>query len=315
MTNARWSCLILLPLAASACGNDDIEIEGTYTSSAVWDLSAPFGRDGIGGAFADLLIEEAITTAVPGLIEDEAIDLATPLIRPPVKQLIESRLPDDLKEGGEVLVGLRRSLARVEVETELVFTEDVEGTERVTKLTIPTDDAPFVVTADMLPEGVMVSAEIDGDREARDRVKLDPYVLQVHFGDFVLVVTSEHLGKDAAALTAQIDGAIPCDAVVEEITGGDGNFELDVAGQKVRISAAALQTACDVVKTTFGRYALGMARLDSGIRLEGEVTLLDTDDDGRADTLSSDQAFEGRITLLPGPFEPRFSANFVAERR
>jgi len=296
------------------CGNDDIAVDGTYTTTAVWDLSAPFGRDGIGGAFADLLIEESVSAAVPGLIEDEAIDLTSKLIRAPIKGLVEGRLPDELKEDGEVLIGLRDALGNVEVQTELVLDEDIEGSEKVTRLTVPTTGTPFVVNASDLPAGVSVAAEIEGDRKERDRIELKPYDLQLRYGDFILILVGDLLNRDVAALTNETNAAIPCDLVVSEITGGDGKFEFEVASKEFSISAGALQSACDLVKDKLSEYALGLVRLDSGVQLGGQVTLLDADLDARADTLSSDTDYEGRITLLPGPFEPRFSVNFVATR-
>lgn len=312
---APWTLTLLgLPLTL-ACGNDDISATGTYTTEAVWDLSAPFGRDGIGGAFADLLIEQSVSAAVPGFLEDEALDLTSSLIRDPIKGLVEDRLPDDLKQDGVVLIGLRDALGAVQVQTALQLDDNLEGRERITRLTVPTGDSPFVLNADDLPEGVAVEAELKAKREARDRIELRPYDLQLRYGDFVLILVGDLLHRDVAALTAQTEAAIPCDVVVEEITGGDGSFEFEVAKRDFRISAGALLAACDVVKDTIGQYALGLVRLDSGVQLGGQVTLLDTDLDGEADGMSSDTDFEGRITLLPGPFEPRFSVNFVGQRR
>lgn len=299
----------------TGCGNDDIQVDGTYISTAVWDLSAPFGRNGIGGAFADLLIEEAVGVAVPGLIEDEAIELTSALIRSPIRNLVEARLHEDLKADGPVLLGLRDTLRAVQVETTIKLDDDIEGTEQVTKLTFSTSADPYVLSAADLPPGVSVAADLKGDREARDRIELEPYDLQLRYGDLIFILVGEILNKDVSALRAGANAAVPCDMVVQEITDGDGGFEFSVASKSFTISAGALQTACDVVKSELAQYALGLIRLDSGVQLGGSITLLDSDQDLQADTLSSDQEYQGRITLLPGPFEPQFAVNFVAQRR
>lgn len=312
MRTAPVLALLLTSTVATACGGD-IEIEGTYDSTAVWDISEPFGRGGVGGALAELIITESISVAVPGLIEDEAIDIATPLLKPPIQAAIDSQLPDDLKEDGAVIVGLKEALGNVEVETELVFTDDVEGTEKLTMLAIPGDNR-FEWRDDSLPNNVRIAAEIEGDREDEDRVELDPYVLQIHYGEFVLAVTAHLFGKNASSLEVEIANAVPCSAIVTEVTGGDGRVDFTVAGQDISISAQVLTDACELVRDTVGQYALGAARLDSGVELEGMVTLIDSNDDGRADRLTSDAEFEGTITVIPY-FEPNFAANFVAERR
>ncbi|MEQ9496733.1 MAG: hypothetical protein RIT81_07740 [Deltaproteobacteria bacterium] len=304
--------LLLGSAATTACGSD-IQIEGTYDTTAVWDISEPFGRGGIGGAIAELIITESISLAAPGFIEGAAIDVATPLLKPPIQLAIDSQLPDDLKEDGEVIVGLREALGAVEVETELVFTDDVEGTEKLTMLAIPGENR-FEWRDDLLPSDVKIAAEIEGDREEEDRVELDDYVLQVHYGEFVLAVTAHLFGKNASSLEVTIENAVPCQAIVDEVTGGDGSVDFSVAGQNVSISAGALTSACELVRDTVGQFALGAARLDSGVELGGKVTLIDDDDDGVADRLSSDAEFEGKITVLPA-FEPKFSANWVGERR
>lgn len=308
---------LLLPLsvtALTACGGDCIEIEGTYSTTANWDLSAPFGRDGIGGAFADLLIEETVSTAVPGLIEAEAIDVASAALRSPIKGVVEQRLPPELREGGEVLIGIRDLLGSVEVETEYVFTDDVEGSERVKRFRFMNSSTSFELSESQLPPGIEVAADIEGGREEADLVELDDYNLEIRFGDFILILVDEVLLRDSVALTNQTKDSIPCQVVVEEITGGDGSFDLRVAGQNISISAGALESACNAVRNALGEYALGLAKLDSGVQLNGQVKLYDDDGDNKADRLSSQGPFEGRITLLPGPFEPKFDATFTATR-
>ncbi len=314
MSFALRTTLALFAISVIGCTSDDIRLDGEYVTTGVWDLSAPFGRDGIGGAFADLLIEESVKPVVPGLLEDEAIDLTSSLIRTPIKGLVESQLPSELKEDGEVLLGLKRLLPQVNVETTMNFRDD-EASETVTQLSFTVGDDQLLLSSEQLPPGVSLAADIEGDRKGRDRMKLEPYNLELRFGELILILVDEALEHDAADLNAQTQNAIACAQIIEAITNADGNFGFEVAGRDFSISSADLRATCDALKETLSQYALGLARLDSGLQLEGQITLLDDDQDLIADRFSSDTEFEGRITLLPGPFEPKFAPNFMGMRR
>lgn len=315
MSFALRTTLALFAISVIGCTSNDIRLDGEYVTTGVWDLSAPFGRDGIGGAFADLLIEESVKPVVPGLLEEEAIDLTSTLARGPIKDLVESQLPPELKEDGEVLLGLKRLLPQVNVETTMNFQEDERASEMVTQLSFTVGDDQILLSSEQLPPGVSLAADIEGDRKGRDRMELEPYNLELRFGELILILVDVALEHDAAGLNAQTQNAIACAQIVEAITNADGNFGFEVAGRDFSISGSALRATCDALKDALSQYALGLARLDSGLQLEGQITLLDDDQDLIADRFSSDTEFEGRITLLPGPFEPKFAPNFMGMRR
>lgn len=295
---------------------------GTYVMEGVWDLSRPFGPDGLGGMVADLLIEEIIGLAsVPSTLEDEARDAIAGAIRQPIVDHVSGVIPPGLAGSSPELMALERIFSAVEVDGTLALTPGADpdgftGTDTISAIAVRDEDVLITISmAELLADtgAITVAGSIDGGATGADRLSIGEHPLELRLGTLVAIVAREALGIDAYALAGQAMTAVDCAEVVDLITGGGTSYDIAVGGQGFSVPAASMVTACDALRAELTERALGMVRPDAGIRLGGPARLLDGGD-RTTDTVASEPGYGGAITALGLPVEPQVVATFSASR-
>jgi hypothetical protein len=295
---------------------------GTYAMEGVWDLSQPFGPDGLGGMVADLLIEEIIGLAsVPSTLEDEARDAIAGAIRQPIVDHVNGVIPPALAGSSPELMALDRIFSAVEIDGTLALTpgsdpDGFTGTDTISAIAVRDEDVLITISmAELLADtgAITVAGSINGGATGADRLSIGQHPLELRFGTLVAIVARDALGIDAFALADQAMTAIDCADVVDLITDGGTSYDITVGGQGFSVPAASMVTACDALRAELTERALGMVRPDAGIRLGGPARLLDGGD-GTTDTVASEPGYGGAITALGLPVEPQVVATFSASR-
>lgn len=296
---------------------------GTYTMDGTWDLSRPFGADGLGGMVADLMIEEILGLAsVPSTLEDEARDAIAGAIRQPIVDHVNGLIPAALAGSSPEMMALDRIFSAVEVDGTLALIAGADpdvftGTDTVSAIAVRDEDVLITVSMDELLAGtgaVTVAGAITGGATAADRLSIGQHPLELRFGTLVAIVARDALGIDAFALADQAMTALACTDLVDVITGGGTSYDITVGGQGFSVPASSLVSACDAHRAELTERALGMVRPDAGIRLGGPARLVDDPADRVTDTVSSEPGYGGAITALGLPVEPQVTASFSASR-
>lgn len=292
---------------------------GSYEVQGTWDLSAPFGGDGIGGLVADLLIDQIVSLAgVPGPLEDEATDAIAGQIRQPIVDQVNAVVPAELLTSSPTMQALDAIFSAIAVEgaLDLVAGTDPDffsGTEHVTRIAATHQSTVVTVSmAELLEGGVEVAGSVSGSAVAADTLAIGQHPLQIRFGMLVAIIARDALGVDVFALGDQALAAIVCADVVDEITGGADAYAIRVGGMDFSVPASTLVGACDDLKLELADAALGMFARDAGIRLGGNARL--SGGGNVASTVTSEPGYGGAITALPVPVEPQVSAAFTAAR-
>jgi hypothetical protein len=331
--------LALLGLTASACGLSDgdggvdatpadpliqLDYTGTYAVSGTWDLSRPMGGDGVGGAVADLLIDQLVSlSGVPGPLEDRTRDAIAAAIRQPVVDHVNGVVPDDLVTGSPLMVALAEIFGAIAVDGRLTLRaspgdpDRCSGTDEVTGLAASYQAQTVAVSMAELLSGtgaVTVAGSIVGTATAADALAIGQHPLEVRYGRLVAILARDLLGVDADALAGDAMAAIACAPVVAVVTGGGDRYEVSVGDASFGVSASAIDDACEAIRGQLEGAALGMFGRDAGIRLGGPVRLADRDGDDRADDVTSVPGYGGAITALPIAVEPQVTAAFSARR-
>jgi hypothetical protein len=296
---------------------------GSYTMDGVWDLSQPFGPDGLGGMVADLLIEEILGLAsVPSTLEDEARDAVAGAIRQPIVDHVNGAVPPELDGSSPEMMALDRIFSAVEVDGTLALAAGADpdvftGTDTVVSILVRDEDVAIGVDMDELLAGtgaVQIAGAIGGGATGPDRLSIGQHPLELRFGTLVAIVAREALGLDAFALADEAMAALGCPGLVDVITDGGASYDITVGGQGFSVPAATLVTACDALRAELAERALGMIRPDAGVRLGGPVRLVDEGGDTNTDIVASEPGYGGAITALGLPVEPQISASFSASR-
>lgn len=296
---------------------------GTYTMDGLWDLSQPFGPDGLGGMVADLLIEEILGLAsVPSTLEDEARDAVAGAIRQPIVDHVNAQVPSELAGSSPEMMALDRIFSAVEVDGTLALVAGSDpdlftGTDTVTEIVMRDGDTILTVSMDELLAGtgaITIAGSISGSAVASDRISIGQHPLELRLGTLIAIIARDALGIDAFAIADQAMDALACTEVVDVITGGGASYDITVGGQGFSVPASTMVTACDALRAELAERALGMVRPDAGIRLGGPARLVDDAVDYVTDTVASDLGYGGAITALGLPVEPQVVASFSASR-
>lgn len=292
---------------------------GTYAMEGTWDLSAPFGGDGIGGFVADLIIEQVVSLAgVPGPLEDEATELVAGQIRQPIVDQVNAVVPTEMLTSSPTMQALDAIFSAIAVEGSLQLVAGADpdlfgGTERVTGIAATHESTVVTVSmTELLEGGVEVAGTVGGSAVSADVLAIGQHPLQIRFGMLVAILARDALGVDVFALGDQALAAIVCADVVDEITGGADAYAITVGGMDFSVPAATLVDACEDLKLELADAALGMFARDAGIRLGGNARLAGAS--GVTSTVTSEPGYGGAITALPLPVEPQVTATFAATR-
>ena len=276
---------------------------GSYDVGGTWDLSRPFGDDGLGGVVADLMIDRVVTLAgVPSALEGEARAAIAARIRAPIVAYVDGAIPAELLTTSPTMMALDQIFSAVAVEGNLALVaaadpDDCTGTDTVTALAVTHQSVVHDISMTELTGGaVSVAAPFTGTASGAATLTLGQHELQIHFGELVAIVAREALGVDVFALSSQAWAGVSCPAVVDSFTSGAG-FSITVAGNTFSVSDATLESGCGALKVMLADHALGMFRRDAGIRLGGAIGLGGT---GRTVTsLASEPGYGGVITMFP----------------
>jgi hypothetical protein len=296
--------------------------DGTYTLAETWDLSQPFGPDGVGGVVADIMIEQAVSLAgVPSPLEDEARDLVADAVRQPIIDYVDGVVPDDVGSDSQTLATLKAILDDVDVGGTLALQASGDpdvfsGTHTITSIAVAHEATEYQVQmAELLAESgaVTVAGSFTGGATGATSISLGSHPLELRYGTLVEIVARDVLQIDTAALAQQAADALDCAQIVDRITTAD-TYEITIQGQGFSVPATALETACAAGVAEIREAALGLVRDDAGIRLGGPALLTDSSGDGVADVVASGAGYGGAITALPLPFEPAVIASFTAQR-
>lgn len=296
---------------------------GSYGMDGTWDLSQPFGPDGLGGLVADLLIEEILGLAsVPSTLEDEARDAIAGAIRQPIVDEVNGAIPPALAGSSPELMALDRILSAVEVDGTLALVAGADpdvftGTDTYSSIAVRDEDVLITISmAELLADtgAITITGSISGGATAADRISIAQHPLEIRYGTLVAIVAREALGIDAFAVADQAIAAIACADVVDLITDGGTSYDITVGGQGFSVPASSMVTACDALRAELAGRALGMIRPDAGIRLGGPAQLVDGSADGTTDSVASQPGYGGAITALGLPVEPQVVASFSASR-
>jgi len=296
-----------------------LDYGGTYAVAGTWDLSRPFGGDGLGGVVADLMIDQIISLAgVPSALEDEARAAIAGQIRQPVVTYVNGVIPTALLTSNPTMMALDAIFSAVGVTGTLTLTagadpDNAAGTDTITGLTV-THQATTITIAmsELLGGAVSVAADVRGTATGAATLRLGPHDLQLRFGELVKIVARDALGVDVFALATQAWAGVSCPALVDAFTGGAAGYTITVASQQFTVPDAMLEGACGTLKTTLAAHALGMFRRDAGVRLGGSVRFT-ADAGGAATSVTSEAGYGGAITLFP-VVEPAMTATFAGTR-
>jgi hypothetical protein len=296
--------------------------DGTYTLAETWDLSQPFGPDGVGGVVADIMIEQVVSLAgVPSPLEDEARDLVAEAVRQPIIDYVDSVVPEDVGSDSATLATLKAIFDDVDAGGTISFTASASnanvftGTHTITSIAVTHEQTYQVSMPELLADSgaVSVAGDFSGSGTGATTMSIGSHPLELRYGKLVEIVARDVLQIDTAALGQQAADALDCAQIVDRITTGD-SYEITVQGQGFDVAATALETACAAGVAEIREAALGLVRDDAGIRLGGPASLADPSGDGVADAVASGAGYGGAITSLPLPFEPSVIGSFTAQR-
>lgn len=288
-----------------------VDYAGTYQVTGTWDLSRPFGPDGIGGVVADLMIDRIVMLAgVPSSLQDEAREAIAARVRAPIVMHVNGLVPEEMIATHPTMVALADLLSDIQFASTMTFAvggdpDRFTGREVITAVAVQRGDVIYPVRMGELLDGaVTVEAAFAGRATGAARLAVDVHPIEIHYGQLVALAARDALGVDVAALAAQAWGDVMCPGVVDSFTAG-GGFMITVAGQEFSVSNASLVGGCDTVKAMLEDHVLGMFRRDAGMSLGGPVAVTA----GSPPTIASEAGYGGSITLFP-VFAPMVTASF-----
>jgi hypothetical protein len=313
----------LIVAGALGCGAGvDAPWVGTYTTVSTWDISGPLaGGRTVGDAIADLLVDKIVgLSGVPSVLEEDAQELVSSLIRDDVKSAVDLYVPETLSPTGAMTVMLGETLANVTVESTLHLEEgllpnSLEGSETIDKLTfehegILHDLLPLDLLADA---GAEMEAEWSGSEDGETALEIDPHGVALQYGELVQRVALQLV--DAAGLTQLKDdvaAAVDCNNVIADILDGEPAVELSVSSWSYSVDSTDLADACSSAQGLIGDRVLGMFARDSGVLIGGSLHIVGGDP---AEGLTSASDFGGIVNVAPAAIAPRIDVELDAVRR
>jgi hypothetical protein len=107
---------------------------------------------------------------------------------------------------------------------------------------------------------------------------------------------------------------VGCDAIINLITGGSGEFKIGVGGFSYTVKNDKLSAMCGSLEQKVTDKVLGFFGKDTGLTVGGDVTTADLDGDLLIDDLKSQPGYGGELTSLPGPLDPAVKVTFIGAR-
>lgn len=304
LTDAPVSTVDAPPVSQVAYG-------GTYDVSGTWDLSRPFGPDGIGGVVAELMIERIVMLAgVPSALEGEARTLLAGQIREPIVSYVNGIVPTEMLATSPTMVALEDLLDDVQFEASMTFAaggdpDRFTGGEIVRAIAVQRGEVIHPIRMGELLDGaVTVEADYAGRATGATTLTVEPHALEIRYGQLVALAARDALGVDVVAMAEQAWAQVQCPAIVTSFAGA-GGYTITVASQDFTVSNANLVSGCDALKAMAEEYALGMFRRDAGMTLGGPIAVTD----GDPVRIGSEAGYGGTITLFP-VFTPLVTASF-----
>lgn len=293
--------------------------KGRFAVSGTWDLSSPLSAERtVGDIVTDALVVE-LAAHIPS---ERAVEKLDGLLRPVIKREVNRRAPAALKPDSELMEELTRTLASVEVVSELHLEDggllsDLRGEEHIVAFGFEKDGEFFQVTPEELPLGQLTAIETSWVAQARrdgSSLAVDDHRLELRFGALVLWLLDNVLERDPTGLTEQMTRALDCNTLFAPLLNDQGELEVEVAGVEYGFNARRLDETCSRVGRLLKDRALGMFALDARVEMGGIVHFEDEDGDGRADRLVSGEDFGGFVGVAPEFIAPRLKVSFVGER-
>jgi len=291
---------------------------GTYASAGTWDLSGPLsnGRT-VGDSAADLLVERTVSLiGVPSLLEGRAQQALDALLRAPVKEVVDPRVPPELRPGGSVYLALSTTLAKVDVESELeleggVLPRSLQGRETFTAFEYTFAGTPHRLDASALgKQGVLAGANWSGKEATATSLEIDPHAVELQFGTLVqLIVDQVADATKQTELKNSLVAALTCDQVVSRVSKGSGGLTLTVGDWTHTLTDQELRTACDGAAPIIRERVVGLFKVDSPVEVGGTATYTPSGE------LRSAPSFGGLVLVAPKAIAPRVGVAFVAGRK
>ncbi len=293
--------------------------KGRFSVSSTWDLSAPLGaRHTLGDVFTDVLVSQLAST-IPS---DGAVERIDDLVRPTIKAQVDALAPEALRPDSPLMEDLARSLAQVELVSELTLedgglTNDLKGTERVMVLRFDNGQEVIQATPDEIFSTDMAhiestwKAQANGDGQSLD---VAGHRVEIRFGQLVQWVLENALEQDGAALVRQNLQVLECDSIVDGLLGEHSELGFEVGGQRYGMERPEIVEACQRAKEALGDRALGLFALDTRVEVGGTVLMVDEDGDGQAEALTHGPDFGGFVAVAPRAIAPRLTVRFEATR-
>lgn len=301
-----------------------LQVAGSYDSAGLWNLSSAITEHpGPGTVVADLVVEQVVSLAgVPSFLEDEAREKVAAVLRAPIRDYVDGRVPDELVPGSALLNELEQIFASVEVDSRIELAGDdrdgLTGTETITALRLRHGERSILVPADAIRRGdasVPVAASIDARMSTASTLALEPHDFELRIHELLLRAGAELLEVvDPGSLGEQLASSFTCARVVEEITGGSVAFEFGAGGMTFSLNMEDLLEGCSLARDELVVRALGFIDPDIGVAVGGTVRAMDTDGDAMTDLLASGADYSGLLTAVPLPTPTSFDASFAAAR-
>jgi hypothetical protein len=292
-----------------------VAYSGSYDVTGTWDLSRPFGPDGIGGVVADLMIDRIVMlTGVPSSLEDEARAAIAGRIRAPIVSHVNGLVPAELLASSPTMVALADLLSDVTYEAVMSFAAGSDpdrftGGEVIDYIAVTHATVEYPIRMGELLDGaVTIEAGYSGAAIGATTLAVGGHALEINYGQLVALAARDALGVDVFALAGQAWDRVSCPALVDSFTAG-GGFTITVAGNELSVSDANLEAGCVALETMLADQALGMFRRDAGMTLGGPVRITA----GAAPELDSEVGYGGTITLFP-VITPQVTSTFSSAR-
>jgi hypothetical protein len=297
-------------------------VGGTYVVEGAWDLSAPIGGDRtVGTVVAELIVEETVSASgVPGALEGALATALEESAAPGIRSWVDGRMPPELRPGSAFLEALGEAAAEVRYRGALDLETDgdlVHGVEQIDALAVERDGRLHEIAVADLPvptDTVSLESEWNG-AQIDDRIELEPYTVELHYGAVILWIAAEVLGTDVEALEAELASSLVCTPLVDEITGGGDAIQIDLGLTNVDIPASDLRNACESAVGSVMARALGLFSFDAPLELDGSVRTRDTTGDGSTNVIESTDE-HGGVVLIGGSraLAPRVAIRMTARR-
>ena len=288
-------------------------IAGEHGIEGTWDVSAPIGGDRTLGVVAsELFVEEAVGAAgVPSSLEGSTEDALALAIGDRLADLVDARVPAELAPGSPLMAELGMLAARVRYESTLSLSVDgdaFEGTETFHRVYVENEGRAFDFPLESVAEAG-ASFETTWAGVARERtLDVDPHLIELRYGLFVVWLADSVLGVDVAAITDRATSGLACGPIVDALLDGRASIDVGVSLLTIRIERATLLAACAEAFSRLETYALGLFSLDTPLEIGGTVDVDFTVSSEAA--LRSGADHGGHVLVGPRALSPPVRATF-----